>query len=54
MLGTQEELAVLGGPAAVTEGAIQPWPQVTAVDKEAVMGVLERSGRCTWARGIVS
>ena len=42
MLGTQEELALLGGPAVVGEGAVQPWPQVAAADKAAVMGVLER------------
>ena len=42
MPGTQEELAILGGPPAVGEGAVQPWPQVAAADREAVMGVLER------------
>ena len=42
MLGTQEELAILGGPQAVGAGAVQPWPQVAAADKAAVMGVLER------------
>ena len=42
MLGTQEELAILGGPPVVGEGAVQPWPQVAAADKAAVMGVLER------------
>jgi perosamine synthetase len=42
MLGTQEELSIFGGPPVVGEGAVQPWPQVVAADKEAVMGVLER------------
>ena len=42
MPGTQEELALSGGAPAVSEGAVQPWPQVAAADKEAVMGVLER------------
>ncbi len=42
MLRMQEELAILGGTPAVGEGAVQPWPQVAAADKEAVMGVLER------------
>ncbi len=42
MLDTREELALLGGPQAVGEGAVQPWPQVAAADKAAVMGVLER------------
>ncbi len=42
MLGTQGELAILGGPAAVGEGAVQPWPQVAAADKAAVMGVPKR------------
>ena len=42
MPGTQEELAIKGGSSAVNEGALQPWPQVAAADKAAVMGVLER------------
>ena len=42
MLSTQEELAILGGRQAVGAGAVQPWPQVVAADKAAVMGVLER------------
>ena len=42
MLSSQKELAILGGPSVVGEGAVQPWPQVVAADKAAVMGVLER------------
>ncbi len=42
MPGNQEELAQSGGTPAVNEGSVQPWPHVAAVDKEAVMGVLER------------
>ena len=42
MVVTREEPAILGGTPAVGEGAVQPWPQVVAADKEAVMGVLER------------
>ena len=41
-LSTRKELAIVGGPAAVGEGAVQPWPQVAAADKAAVMDVLER------------
>ena len=48
MLGTREELAVLGGPPAVAEGAVSGWPQVAAADKDAVMGVLERG--VLWGR----
>ncbi len=42
MLKVQEELAVLGGPPAVTAGSVSGWPRITTADKEAVMGVLER------------
>ena len=42
MPGTQEELALFGGTPTLNEGSAQPWPQVAAADKEAVMGVLER------------
>ena len=42
MLGTQEELSIFGGPPVVGEGAVQPWPQVAAADKAAVMGVPKR------------
>ena len=42
MSGTQEELSIFGGPPVVGAGAVQPWPQVGAADKAAVMGVLER------------
>ena len=68
MLGVQGELALFGGKPAVNEGSVQPWPQVAADDRVAVMGVLERgvlwgarrrrrrhcrrNGRRTWARAI--
>lgn len=38
----QQELALYGGPRAIPEGGIRPWPQVSAADKSAVMGVLDR------------
>ena len=38
----QQELALLGGPPAVPEGALRPWPEIHQEDKDAVMRVLDR------------
>lgn len=35
------ELAMLGGPRAVPEGMIKPWPPITEVDRNYVMASLE-------------
>jgi perosamine synthetase len=42
MLTEQQDLAVQGGPRAVPEGQVQPWPQVEEQDKAAVLRVLDR------------
>jgi dTDP-4-amino-4,6-dideoxygalactose transaminase len=34
-------LAILGGPRAVPEGALQPWPPITDVDRAYIMRALE-------------
>jgi len=39
-----EKLAVLGGPKAVPDGTIKPWPPITDVDREMVMASLEGGG----------
>jgi len=35
-------LALFGGPRAVPEGMVKPWPEIRQEDKDAVMRVLER------------
>ncbi|MDH5795090.1 MAG: DegT/DnrJ/EryC1/StrS family aminotransferase [Candidatus Bathyarchaeota archaeon] len=37
-----EELAINGGPKAVPEGLIKPWPWITEEDKKVVLDVLSR------------
>lgn len=37
-----QTLALTGGPRAVPEGLVQPWPEVRPEDKAAVMRVLDR------------
>jgi dTDP-4-amino-4,6-dideoxygalactose transaminase len=46
----QDRLAILGGPAAVPEGTVRPWPQITDAEKQAVMRVLD-SGTLWGAAG---
>jgi len=36
-----EKLAVLGGPKAVPDGTIKPWPPITDVDRQMVMASIE-------------
>ncbi len=36
------DLALFGGPRAVPEGLIKPWPEIRDEDKQAVMRVLDR------------
>ncbi len=41
MTRAQQELAIFGGPRAVPDRSVHPWPRVTETDKEAVMRVLD-------------
>ena len=41
---SESRLALFGGPRAVPEGAIRPWPEIRQQDKDAVMRVLDRGG----------
>ncbi|MGH2459710.1 MAG: DegT/DnrJ/EryC1/StrS family aminotransferase [Chloroflexota bacterium] len=42
MLITHEDLALYGGPRAIPEGTVRPWPEIAREDKDAVMRVLDR------------
>jgi len=42
-----ETLAIHGGPRAVPEGMMKPWPPITARDRRMVLASLE-GGRCTY------
>ena len=39
---SDNRLAVLGGPKAVPEGLLKPWPEIRPEDRTAVMRVLNR------------
>lgn len=42
MLTTHEDLALFGGPRAIPDGVIRPWPEISPEDKDAVLRVLDR------------
>lgn len=38
-----EKLAILGGPKAVADGVVQPWPPIDDIDRELVLSSLEQT-----------